>query len=117
MRGALALARRGASALQKFYVSIVLIFDLLQPKVDEVIVPSEKMPLYPHSILKKPSEFPPVPFDLEDNLEDIMIEEDDNDSLDVILPNRDLNDFSDFDRPTAKPGKHQSFHFLIRAPI
>ena len=61
------------------------------------------MPLYPQSILKKPSEFPPVPFDLEDSHEDIL--EDDNDSLDVILPNRDLNDFSEFDRPVAKPGK------------
>ena len=61
------------------------------------------MPLYPQSILKKPSEFPPVPFDLEDSNEDIL--EDDNDSLDVILPNRDLNDFSEFDRPVAKPGK------------
>ena len=66
---------------------------------------SEKMPLYPHSILKKPSEFPPVPFDIEDNISEEIMIEDDNDSLDVILPNRDLNDFSDFDRPTAKPGK------------
>ena len=77
----------------EFYVSTVFICDL-QP---------EKMPLYPQSILKKPSEFPPVPFDLEiDSHEDIL--EDDNDSLDVILPNRDLNDFSEFDRPVAKPG-------------
>ena len=63
------------------------------------------MPLYPHSILKKPTEFPPVPFDLDDNISEEIMIEDDNDSLDVILPNRDLNDFSDFDRPTAKPGK------------
>lgn len=90
-------------------MSIVLIFDLQQTHQAEVDVQSkhqsEKMPLYPHSILKKPTEFPPVPFDLDDNISEEIMIEDDNDSLDVILPNRDLNDFSDFDRPTAKPGK------------
>ena len=58
------------------------------------------MPLYPHSILKKPSEFPPVPFNIDE--ED---DEADNESLDILLPNRDLNDFSDFDRPATKPGQ------------
>ena len=94
-------------------MSIVLIFDLQQTHDQEEVVvqskhQSEKMPLYPHSILKKPSEFPPVPFDIEDNISEEIMIEDDNDSLDVILPNRDLNDFSDFDRPTAKPGKFYS---------
>ena len=60
----------------------------------------EEMPLYPHSILKKPSEFPPVPFNIDE--ED---DEADNESLDILLPNRDLNDFSDFDRPATKPGQ------------
>ena len=62
------------------------------------------MPLFPQSILKKPTEFPPVPFNLD---EKVVVSEDDedNESLDIILPNRDLNDFADFDRPTAKPGK------------
>ena len=81
------------------------------------------MPLYPHSILKKPSEFPPVPFNLDEEieeLEDIIAargdhdvddggggagDDDDNESLDILLPNRDLNDFSDFDRPATKPGQ------------
>jgi hypothetical protein len=31
-------------------------------------------------------------------------DDDDNESLDILLPNRDLNDFSDFDRPATKPG-------------
>ena len=82
------------------------------------------MPLYPHSILKKPSEFPPVPFNLDEEieeLEDIIAargdhdvddggggagDDDDNESLDILLPNRDLNDFSDFDRPATKPGQY-----------
>lgn len=70
------------------------------------------MPLYPHSILKKPSEFPPVPFNLEDEDQeedgeavDDLLDEADNESLDIILPKRDLNDFSDFDRPATKPGQ------------
>ena len=29
------------------------------------------MPLYPHSILKKPSEFPPVPFNLDEEIEEL----------------------------------------------
>ena len=73
--------------------------------------PKEEMPLYPQSILKKPTEFPPTPFNLE---EELLIaaaavaheeNEDDNESLDVVLPNRDLHDFGDFDRPVAQPGK------------
>ena len=82
------------------------------------------MPLYPHSILKKPSEFPPVPFNLDEEIEDLediiaagecvddgeRDGDDDNESLDIILPNRDLNDFSDFDQPVdfdrPKPGQY-----------
>ena len=68
------------------------------------------MPLFPQSILKKPTEFPPVPFNLDEKV--VVSDEDDNESLDIILPNRDLNDFADFDRPTAKPGmKYQNNYF------
>ena len=69
---------------------------------DKVAEKGEEMPLYPQSILKKPQEFPPVPFSL-DLTEKVI--EDDNESLDIVLPNRDLNDFDNFDRPSAKPGK------------
>ena len=69
--------------------------------VDKVAEKSEEMPLYPQSILKKPQEFPPVPFSL-DLTEKVI--EDDNESLDIVLPNRDLNDFDNFDQPTTKPG-------------
>lgn len=69
---------------------------------DKVAEKCEEMPLYPQSILKKPQEFPPVPFSLD--LTEKAIE-DDNESLDIVLPNRDLNDFDNFDRPSAKPGK------------
>ncbi len=93
------------------------------------------MPLYPHSILKKkPTEFPPVPFDL-DLDEDrtvggYQIDSIDNSSLDVIFPpastasttvtvnnvknannviknnngNHGYDSFDDFDRPSTKPG-------------
>lgn len=61
------------------------------------------MPLYPQSILKKPTEFPPVPFNLDDN---DHLDIDDNDSLDIILPKASLlrDEFADFDRPRTKPG-------------
>lgn len=67
----------------------------------------EEMPLYPHSILKRPSEFPPLPFDMnEDEDETYSLRQ--NDSLDVILPNgtsrQQAMEFSEFDRPFAKPG-------------
>ena len=72
------------------------------------------MPLYPQSILKKPSEFPPVPFNvLEETSEEL---EDDNESLDIILPSGQHNlvdDFNDFDRPITKPGK-AVFSFTIK---
>jgi hypothetical protein len=68
---------------------------------DKVAEKGEEMPLYPQSILKKPQEFPPVPFSL-DLTEKVI--EDDNESLDIVLPNRDLNDFDNFDQPTTKPG-------------
>ena len=70
------------------------------------------MPLYPQSILKKPTDFPPVPFNLDEK-----VIEDDNESLDIVLPKSDLNDFADFDRPTAKPGMkchYQLFHNKLK---
>lgn len=63
-----------------------------------------KMPLYPHSILKRPTDFPPVPFNLDEDDRELL----DNASLDVILPNRDnLDDFADFESPTSKPGMYK----------
>ena len=73
---------------------------------EKVAEKCEEMPLYPQSILKKPQEFPPVPFSLDltpSHLTEKVIE-DDNESLDIVLPNRDLNDFDNFDQPTTKPG-------------
>lgn len=66
------------------------------------------MPLYPQSILKKPTEFPPVPFNLDEDDRASGDLDNDNDSLDIILPKQSLlrDDFADFDRPRAKPGKH-----------
>ena len=66
---------------------------------DKVAEKSEEMPLYPQSILKKPQEFPPVPFSL-DLTEKVI--EDDNESLDIVLPNRDLNYLAGFDRPSVR---------------
>ncbi len=63
------------------------------------------MPLYPQSILKKPTEFPPVPFSLYEEDKDSK-EDSDNQSLDIVLPQkRDMHrEFEEFDRPSARPG-------------
>ena len=91
-------------------IVFVFFFQKNPPSRKNSSAKSEKteMPLYPQSILKKPTDFPPVPFNLDEK-----VIEDDNESLDIVLSKSDLNDFADFDRPTAKPGMkchYQLFH-------